>query len=107
MLAILAPLSMFVVNIGIIGGLWLGAIKVDNGTIQVGLILAFINYLMMVMNGLMSSSMVLVQLARAMPSAERIVTVLEETTDIVNPQQPITCTNHGNVTFENVKLFVQ
>ena len=102
--AILAPLSMFVVNIGIIGGLWLGAIKVDNGTIQVGLILAFINYLMLVMNGLMSSSMVLVQLARAMPSAERLVAVLEETTDIVNPQQPISRTNYGDLTFENVKF---
>ena len=48
---------MFVVNLGIVAALWMGAIKVDNNTLQVGVILAFINYLMMVMQGLMSSSM--------------------------------------------------
>lgn len=70
---ILAPLSMFVINLGIVAALWMGAIKVENGALEIGVILAFTNYLMMVMNGLMSSSMVLVQLARAIPSAERIV----------------------------------
>ncbi|MEO4055228.1 ABC transporter ATP-binding protein [Solibacillus sp. CAU 1738] len=101
---ILGPLTMFVVNLGMIAALWLGAIKVDSGTIQVGVILAFINYLMMVMNGLMSSSMVLVQLARAMPSAERIVRVLEEQTDITNDEQPVIHTVRGDIEFENVSF---
>lgn len=101
-IGILGPLTMFVVNLGIVAALWLGAIKVNNQTIEVGVILAFINYLMMVMNGLMSSSMVLVQLARALPSAERIVRVLDEKTDIANSTEPITQQVHGDVTFENV-----
>ncbi|WP_332649202.1 ABC transporter ATP-binding protein [Lysinibacillus sp. 54212] len=101
-IGILMPLTMFVVNMGIIAALWLGAIKVDNGSIQVGVILAFINYLMMVMNGLMSSSMVLVQLARAMPSAERIVHVLEATTEVKNPVQPVQQEIEGDVSFDNV-----
>ena len=100
---ILGPLTMFVVNLGIVAALWLGAIKVENHTIEVGVILAFINYLMMVMNGLMSSSMVLVQLARALPSAERIVGVLEEKTDIATPTEAIISQQvNGDVTFENV-----
>ncbi|MER2191757.1 MAG: ABC transporter ATP-binding protein [Solibacillus sp.] len=99
---VLMPLTMFVVNLGIVAGLWLGAIKVEAGALEVGVILAFINYLMMAMNGLMSSSMVLVQLARAIPSAERIVTVLEEETDITNPKQAVAHTVRGDVTFERV-----
>lgn len=103
-IGILMPLTMFVVNMGIIAALWLGAIKVENGTVQVGVILAFINYLMMVMNGLMSSSMVLVQLARAMPSAERIVHVLEETTEVQNPVQPVQHLIKGEVSFKDVSF---
>ena len=81
----LMPIMMFVVNIAIVIGLWIGAIKVNEGTLQVGVILAFINYLNIMMNGLMSSSHVLMQIARAFPSAERIVQVLETKVDITEP----------------------
>ncbi|MEK4701616.1 ABC transporter ATP-binding protein [Solibacillus sp. FSL R7-0668] len=101
-IGVLGPLTMFVVNLGIVAALWLGAIKVDNNTLQVGVILAFINYLMMVMNGLMSSSNVLIQLARAIPSAERIVEVIEEQTELTNPKNVAKHPIQGSVTFENV-----
>ena len=57
------PIMMFVVNIGIAAGIWMGAIKVNEGLIQVGTILAFINYLNIMMNGLISSSHVLMVIA--------------------------------------------
>ena len=101
---VLAPLSMFVINLGIVAALWMGAIKVENGTLEIGVILAFTNYLMMVMNGLMSSSMVLVQLARAIPSAERIVTVLEEKRDITSPETAVRHQIQGDIAFENVSF---
>ncbi|BDH63619.1 multidrug ABC transporter ATP-binding protein [Lysinibacillus sp. PLM2] len=103
-IGILGPLTMFVVNIGIILALWLGAIKVENGTIQVGVIVAFINYLMMVMGGLMSSSAVLMQIARALPSAKRIVDVLEETPDIKSGENAKTTTLKGEVEFDQVSF---
>lgn len=103
-IGVLAPLTMFVVNLGIVAALWMGAIKVDNNTLQVGVILAFINYLMMVMQGLMSSSMVLVQLARAIPSAGRIVEVLEEKTDLTSPLKPEIKQIKGSISFENVSF---
>ncbi|AMO87272.1 putative multidrug resistance ABC transporter ATP-binding/permease protein YheI [Solibacillus isronensis B3W22] len=103
-IGVLAPLTMFVVNLGIVAALWMGAIKVDNNTLQVGVILAFINYLMMVMQGLMSSSMVLVQLARAIPSAGRIVEVLEENTDLTSPLKPEIKQIQGSISFENVSF---
>ncbi len=103
-MGILMPFTMFVVNMGIIGALWIGAIKVDNSTLEVGVILAFINYLMMIMNGLTSSSMVLVQIARAIPSADRVMTVLEEKPTIQNVDEPIQQPIRGTVEFKDVSF---
>lgn len=101
---VLMPLTMFIVNVGIVAALWLGAIKVDADEMQVGAILAFINYLMIVMQGLMSSSMVLIQLSRAIPSAERIMEVLEEPVDIQNAAEVVVKPVRGDVVFENVSF---
>ena len=102
--AVLMPLTGLIVNMGLVYALWIGAIKVDNNSMDVGVILAFINYLMMIMNGLMSSSNVLIQIARAIPSAERIVTVLEEPNEILNPDKPIKTSPLGEVEFKNVSF---
>lgn len=99
---ILVPFTMFVVNIGIVAALWLGAIKVEAGTLQVGVILAFINYLTIILNGLMSSSMVLMQIARALPSGERIVDVLNREVAVTEVAQPITTSIQGMIDFQNV-----
>ena len=99
----LMPIMMFVVNMGIVAGLWFGVIKINEGTLQVGVILAFINYLNIMMNGLMSSSHVLMQIARSFPSAERIVRVLETNIDITEGTDLI---NHheiqGEIEFRDV-----
>ncbi|MFJ8237350.1 ABC transporter ATP-binding protein [Ureibacillus sp. NPDC094379] len=101
-IGILMPLTAFVVNMGIIVALWMGAFKVENESIEVGVIIAFINYLMMIMGGLMSSSNVLMQIARAVPSAKRIVAVLEEKPEIKNSESPVKSSVKGTVEFENV-----
>ena len=101
-IGVLMPLTMFVVNIGIVAALWLGAIKVEAEITEVGTILAFINYLMIVMQGLTSSSMVLIQLSRALPCAERIVNVLEEQPAVLNSEQPRREVIRGDVAFEDV-----
>ncbi|KAA9019532.1 ABC transporter ATP-binding protein [Niallia endozanthoxylica] len=99
----LMPLMMFVVNIGIVAGIWFGAIKVNEGTMQVGVILAFINYLNIMMNGLMSSSNVLMQITRSFPSADRIVQVLETEIDITETNHPVSPQKvFGNVVFRDV-----
>lgn len=101
---ILMPLTQLIVNVGLVGAIWLGTIKVENNEMEVGVILAFVNYLMMIMQGLMSSSMVLIQIARAIPSAERIVHVLDEPSDIQNIQNPISTLPKGEVEFKNVSF---
>ncbi|TQE89006.1 ABC transporter ATP-binding protein [Ureibacillus sp. FSL K6-8385] len=103
-IAALMPITQFVVNAGIVLALALGGIKVEAGVMEVGVIVAFINYLMMIMNGLMSSSNVLIQIARAIPSAERVVVVLEELPEITNADQPVKKEIRGDVKFENVSF---
>ena len=101
----LMPIMLFIVNLGIIAGLWMGVIKVNEGTLQVGVILAFINYLNIMMNGLMSSSHVLMQIARSFSSAERINQVLETEIDIKEPDQPVLVSRlRGEVEFRNVNF---
>ncbi|MFJ9501901.1 ABC transporter ATP-binding protein [Brevibacillus centrosporus] len=99
----LMPLMMFIVNIGIVAGLWMGVIKVSEGTLQIGVILAFINYLNIMLNGLVSSSNVLMQIARSFSSAERIVQVFDTEIDITEREQPIAGPElRGEVEFRNV-----
>lgn len=101
----LMPIMMFIVNIGVIVGLWMGVIKVNEGTLQVGVILAFINYLNIMMNGLMSSSHVLMQIARSFTSLERINQVLESKIDITEPTQPVSVPElKGEVEFKDVNF---
>jgi ATP-binding cassette, subfamily B, multidrug efflux pump len=101
----LMPIMMFIVNLGIIAGLWMGVIKINEGTLQVGVILAFINYLNIMMNGLMSSSHVLMQIARSFSSAERVNQVLETKIDITEPYQPVTRSElQGEVEFRDVNF---
>ncbi|KKB37427.1 ABC transporter ATP-binding protein [Bacillus thermotolerans] len=101
----LMPIMMFIVNAGVVAGVWMGAIKVNEGTLQVGVILAFINYLNIMMNGLMSSSNVLMQIARAVPSAKRIVQVLDTKVDITEQNQPdIAEELRGEVEFRRVSF---
>lgn len=99
---ILVPVTMFVVNIGIVTALWLGAIKVEAGALEVGVILAFINYLTIILNGLMSSSMVLMQIARAIPSGERIIDVLNREVAVKEAEQAVTSEINGGIDFNNV-----
>ena len=101
----LMPIMMFVVNLGVIAGLWMGAIKVNEGTLQVGVILAFINYLNIMLNGLMSSSHVLMQIARSFPSAERIMHILETKEEIREPEHQYSKSNiRGDVEFKQVNF---
>lgn len=102
-ISLMMPIIMLVVNGGIVATLWIGGEKVFNGTLQVGAILAFINYLNIILMSLMSISMVFIQIARAFPSAERVQQVLETNVDIENEKnayQPEEV--KGNIEFKHV-----
>lgn len=102
-ITILMPILLFVINMGIIIALLFGVIRLTEGASQVGMILAFINYLNIILMALMSSSMVLMQLMRAFPSADRIQQVLETENKIINMKDDVVSTIENNtVEFKNV-----
>lgn len=88
-MAIFSPGITLTVNIGIVTVLWLGGFKVNNGSMHVGQIIAFINYMTQILFSLMMISFVFNTFIRARASAERIGEVfsLENTMD--NPVKPV------------------
>ncbi|HFJ9284275.1 TPA: ABC transporter ATP-binding protein [Bacillus toyonensis] len=103
LISLMMPIIMLVVSGGIVATLWIGGEKVFNGTLQVGAILAFINYLNIILMALMSISMVFIQIARAFPSADRVQQVLNTEVDIMNEANAIEPEKiEGNIDFRDV-----
>jgi len=101
--AVMFPFMMMTVNLGVVSVLWFGGIEVSRGTMQVGQIIAFVNYLLMALFNLMMVSQLVIQLARAGASARRIREVME-TDPLVQdrPEARKDVRPQGRVTFENV-----
>ncbi|MGZ0052500.1 ABC transporter ATP-binding protein [Brevibacillus gelatini] len=77
-MSVFSPAIMLVVNLGIVAVLWLGGLGVEQGNIQVGHIIAFINYMTQILFSLMMISMVFNMFVRARASAGRIAEVFAE-----------------------------
>ena len=75
--AFFSPLTIVAVNFGIIMVLWFGGISVDSGTIQVGKIMAFLNYMAQMIVSLRLVSRVLNLYVRARAANERISEVMD------------------------------
>ncbi|MGN7940126.1 ABC transporter ATP-binding protein [Virgibacillus sp. 6R] len=104
-ITVLMPILLFVINCGIIVALLFGVIPVGETIIQVGVILAFINYLNIILMSLMSSSTVLMQLMRAFPSADRVQHILEVENKIERVEDIESVTRiQGDVEFRNVSF---
>ncbi|WP_237981115.1 ABC transporter ATP-binding protein [Bacillus thuringiensis] len=103
LISIMMPIIMLVVSGGIVATLWIGGEKVFDGTLQVGAILAFINYLNIILMSLMSISMVFMQIARAFPSADRVQQILNTEVDITTETNAIAPKQiEGHIDFKDV-----
>ncbi|GIN87188.1 multidrug ABC transporter ATP-binding protein [Heyndrickxia sporothermodurans] len=76
-MALLMPVMMLVMNLTVVAVIWFGGIRIDNGDMQVGDLMAFIQYVMQIMFALVMASMMFVMVPRAAVSAKRINEVLE------------------------------
>jgi ATP-binding cassette subfamily B protein len=103
MSAITMPIMILIVNLGIVGAIWLGGIQVDRGSLQVGQLIAFFNYLLQGMIALGMVSFLIVRMARAEASASRIGEVLDSRPDVVTaPEARDDIRLRGKVEFRNV-----
>jgi len=103
LVASMMPLMMLLMNLGVVAVIWFGGLQVQRGSMQVGQILAFVNYLVQMLHSLMMMSMILMNITRAEASAERIVELLDTDPEIQNKPDALTETGlNGKVEFENV-----
>ncbi|HOP94454.1 MAG TPA: ABC transporter ATP-binding protein [Dictyoglomaceae bacterium] len=97
------PIFMLVTNFSILAVLWYGGLLAQAGEMQVGEIMAYINYMTQILFSLTTIGNILMFISRASASAERVNVVLEEKIDIVNKEHAsIEVIERGEVTFENV-----
>ncbi|MCH6268757.1 ABC transporter ATP-binding protein [Neobacillus citreus] len=106
LMAVFSPAIMLTVNIGIVVVLWMGGLGVESGKIQVGHIIAFINYMTQILFSLMMISMVFTMFVRAKASAGRIGEVFSEEVNITweNNQMTSQSGEKGRIDFENVSF---
>ncbi len=99
------PGMMMIMNVLTVVIVWVGAHKIDAGTMQVGSMTAFITYAMMIVMSFLMLTMMSIMLPRAAVAAERIDEVLRTESSVKELDQPETLKTHnGVVTFSDVSF---
>lgn len=97
------PIMMTLISAGVVAALWLGGVQVTQGDMQVGQIIAFVNYLQQTLFSLLMVSMLVLQMSRAAASAGRVEELLDSRPDVTDaPGALADFAPRGRVAFENV-----
>lgn len=98
------PVMMLIMNITVVAIIWFGAHQIDLGTLQIGDMMAFMQYAMQVIMSFLMISMIFFIFPRAQVSANRIADVLETDNSIKDPEVSKTFveSKKGFVEFDNV-----
>jgi len=104
-MAVLMPAMMLIMNLTTVALIWFGALRIENGTMQVGALLAFIQYATQILFSLLMLVMLFIMIPRAQVSAVRINEVLETNLDIIDPQKSKQANSErGSVEFKEVSF---
>lgn len=85
LMALGMPLVMVILNMTTVAVVWFGGLRIESGHMQVGALMAFVQYVMLIMFSLLMLTMMFVILPRAVASAQRINEVLEMTPEVQDP----------------------
>ncbi|MBE5787282.1 MAG: ABC transporter ATP-binding protein [Clostridiales bacterium] len=96
------PIMSILMNGSIIALLWLGGSQIIGGTMELGALSAFIQYVLQILMSLMMLSFLFVSFVLARASVTRICEVLDEEPEIENPENPETEVQDGSIVFDNV-----
>lgn len=96
------PLMQFTVYACILIISWLGAKTIVAGDLTTGELMSLLTYCMNILMNLMMISMIFVMLTMSYASAKRIAEVIEEKTDLTNPDNPVYDVKDGSIEFKNV-----
>ena len=97
-----SPIMMFTVYTCIILISWIGAKMIVVNSLTTGELMSLLTYCMNIMMNLMMLSMVFVMITMSIASAERICEVLNEKSDITNPENPDHEVTDGSIRFDHV-----
>lgn len=104
LMSILQPFMMFVMNIATVAIVWFGAQLISTGDIEIGGMMAFMQYAVQVIMSFLMFSMIFIMIPRASVSANRIIDVIDTDLSIKEPvkHQPLAKDGNGQVEFRDV-----
>ena len=102
LLAFNGPVMMLVIYSCIILIAWVGAQLIVGGEMSTGNLTSLFSYVMSIMMSLMMLSMIIVMITMSLASIRRISEVLDEKSDLHNPENPIEIVENGSIDFDNV-----
>ena len=105
-MVVMMPLMMLIMNVMMLGIIWFGAQQVADANMQVGDMMAFMQYAMQIVMSFLMLSMMFIIIPRASVSADRIHEVLSTVPHIHDPKQPRTfpASFKGSVEFRDVSF---
>jgi ATP-binding cassette subfamily B multidrug efflux pump len=87
--ALMLPITTLVINVSSVALIWFGAMRIDDGQMQVGSLIAFLSYFMQILMAVLLVTIILVLLPRASVCAERITEVMSTVPAITSPEHPL------------------
>jgi len=105
LMSTLMPIMMIIMNLSTVAIVWFGGLRINHGSMQIGDLMAFIQYMMQILFSLMMLSMIFVMLPRASASADRINEVLELFSSIKDMDETKNISHDkGRIEFRNVSF---
>jgi len=104
LMAVMQPIMMLVLNLATIAIIWVGAQLINTGDLNIGNMMAFMQYAMQVLTSFLMLSIIFILLPRAYVSMKRVGEVLSSKTQVKDPKEPKQYSTgvHGKVEFKNV-----
>lgn len=97
------PTVMFIINASSIAVLWIGANRIDAGQLQLGSLVAYLTYLIQILMAVVMATFMISMIPRAAVAADRIAEVLETSSSVVIPIDPISVVaERGTLEFDGV-----
>lgn len=103
--ALMFPIVMLVLNVSSVAVLWFGAFRIDDGSMQIGTLTAFLTYLAQILMAVMMATFMAVMIPRAAVCGDRISEVLTTESSVVVPASPITVLSEsGTIALDSVSF---
>lgn len=104
LVALLMPSMFLMMNLTSVSIIWFGAVRIDAGGMDVGAMMASLQYAIQILFAVFMVAAMFVALPRAAASAERINQVLDVAPEVTDPEQPHGPAAAGHVEFQGVSF---